>query len=220
MSKVKYDPNKKYVDPKQEEAYNSKVLAQATIKEKEQDVLITIHEGSDQTFSYFVSYAAKNAPRSEWQLKWVAPVGSGGKSIGFWEYANSVASRRSESGVNFVKTKYFTDPPTVLHKVSAMMHAYSIRYRPPRLKGKSYAQVLMDDKVRQGQYLESLLPDPDVVEVYVDDCPKCMKRHRCAHYPSGKIFCLDVTDLKNNPTLHYMYHKKGVFTFGFNTSGH
>lgn len=172
--------------------------------------VITFHEKSTMMTAYCVSRAKmKNSPRPDWELLWTIPAGNQGEKWDYWKVVNLTASRLS-GGVAFVDHKYYVPADQVFQAVTKLTDEYSRRYKPftKRLPLKDVLEIARNEPVQP--------PDPDRVLWYKDDCPMCNKRHRVSHYPSGRIICEDMNSLRNNPGLYYMYHKNGIFYFGFN----
>ena len=203
-----------------DQAYASAILAQATIKEEGGNViLVTFHEKSTKDFAYFVSRAKKNADRSEWTLLWSSAAGQSSegykhyRQLGFWEFANELASRRSGGKVTFVGVKNFIDPTEIFERVTALMHEWSLRLPRRKHRGGFYAAV------RDRSNDTEVPPDPQHVTLYRDFCEEHMAVHWIAHYPSGKEVCSSLSELKKHPALHYLYHDSNtaMFYFGFNS---
>jgi hypothetical protein len=204
------------INKEQAKAYASDILAQATIVDDYQIVIVTFHDKSTKDFAYFVSRAKKNAPRSEWEFLWSSAAsrsserGKYVEKLSFWVFANNLASARSGGKMAFVNVKYLQDPGYVFERVNMLMQEWSRKLPMFQFKGRFYVQ-------ERDRSLDTLPQDPDRVAVYLDMCPECSNFHRVAHFPSGKIMCKDVQDLKNNPGLHYLYHQSGTFYFGYNS---
>ena len=205
------------------EIFNSKILAQATIKERNGDnVMITFHEGSTIDCAYFVSKGKKTSPQSEWEVLWfTAPGRSYGKGryvqqLGFWEYANEVAIKRSGNKMASVAVKNFIPPEEVFERVTALIKEWNVK-RVPILDRRGVGFYANN---RDRALDAPLPPDPDRVALYKDWCPECGELHMTSHWPSGKVLCRSLQDLNSNPTIHFMYYNANARTyyFGFNSN--
>ena len=216
------DTNILQAEAERKEIFLSRILAQATFKEKDGDVMITFHEKSTIDCAYFVSKGKRSFTQHEWDVLWyTAPGRSWGKGryvqkLGFWEFANDVAVKRSGNKTASVAVKNFIPPEEVFERVTALMDEWNIK-RVPILDRKG---VDFYANNRDRRYDNGVPHDPDRVALYKDWCPECGELHLTSHWPSGKVLCRSLQDLKSNPTIHFMYFESNTRTyyFGFNSN--
>jgi len=223
----------KIEDLNKQSVMKSKVLAKATFKRDDHFDIIAVHEQSTQ-LEYYWQYAAKSkrSPRKSWEF---AKYFARDLSPLYWQDWSSFIAHYAESQKATLVYSRVSDPrgmailfakketqltPSINPSVSFPI-MFKMRDTARGIYKQKYHESWWDARRKDGtldRYLDSTSIPADEVHVFPDDCEKCGKYHRFAHYPSGKNVCADLEETKKNPALQYSHFEHGRFILRFISS--